>query len=79
MTITIAELENFKNSVVFLNQLRSMPLEVIEFHLENEYGYIIDKSSSIAKKTAAIQTDHSIDGEMAQGCGQSFEQHREAK
>ena len=41
MPLTIAEIEAFKNSVTFLNQLRAIPLPIIEFYLESECGYRI--------------------------------------
>ena len=55
MTMTISELEGFKNSMVFLAQLRAIPLEIIEFYLENECGYLIRSSDSDEEKTIIIQ------------------------
>jgi hypothetical protein len=55
MTITIAELKSFKNSMTFLAQLRAMPVEIIEFYMENECGYIIRKAEDDPEKTVMIQ------------------------
>lgn len=51
MTITIAEFENFKKSMEFLAQLRSIPVELIKFYLENEHGYIVREPKSSKEKT----------------------------
>ncbi len=41
MPITLAEYEQFKKSVDLMNALRKIPLEIIEFYLENEQGYTV--------------------------------------
>ncbi len=51
MTITVAELESFKKSIEFLTQLKSIPVEIIKFYLESEYGYIVTESMSGEEKT----------------------------
>ncbi len=51
MTITIAEYENIKKSMEFLAQLRSIPVELIKFYLENEHGYIVREPKSSKEKT----------------------------
>jgi hypothetical protein len=55
MTITIAELQRFKDSMIFMTQLRSMPIEIIEFYLENERGYLIKAPESGEGKTVLLQ------------------------
>lgn len=55
MTITIAELQRFKDSMVYLSQLRSIPVEIIEFYLENERGYLIKAPESGEEKTVLLQ------------------------
>lgn len=55
MTITIAELESFKNSITHLAQLRAIPLPIIEFYLENECGYRIQEASAGEEKPLLIQ------------------------
>jgi hypothetical protein len=50
MTMTIAEFEKFKKSIDLLNQLRSIPLETIQFYLESEHGYIVQKPRTGEKK-----------------------------
>lgn len=54
MTMTIAELQGFKNSMTFLAQLRAIPLQIIEFYLENECGYIIKGVRSDEEKIVMI-------------------------
>lgn len=41
MPITLAEYEQFKKSVDLMNALRKIPLEIVEFYLENEHGYTV--------------------------------------
>lgn len=55
MTMTISELEGFKNSMAFLAQLRAIPLELIEFYLENESGYFVRESDQDEEKPIIIQ------------------------
>lgn len=62
MTITIAELQRFKDSMVYLNQLRSIPVEIIEFYLENERGYLVKEADSGDGKTVVIQPPRSQNG-----------------
>lgn len=62
MTITVAELQRFKDSMVYLSQLRSIPLEIIEFYLENERGYIIEEFESGDEKTVIVQPPRSQNG-----------------
>ncbi len=62
MTITIAELQRFKNSMVYLSQLRSIPVEIIEFYLENERGYLVKESDAGDGKTIVIQPPRSQNG-----------------
>ena len=62
MTITIAELQRFKDSMIFMTQLRSMPIEVIEFYLENERGYLVKEADSGDGKTVVIQPPRSQNG-----------------
>ncbi|MCB1826511.1 MAG: hypothetical protein KDJ54_18815 [Candidatus Competibacteraceae bacterium] len=62
MTITVTELQRFKDSMVYLSQLRSIPLEVIEFYLENERGYIIKESEPGDEKTVVVQPPRSQNG-----------------
>ncbi|MFO7640749.1 MAG: hypothetical protein R6X17_05650 [Candidatus Competibacteraceae bacterium] len=59
MTITIAELQRFKDSMIFMTQLRSMPIEVIEFYLENERGYLIKESGPDDEKPVIVQPPRS--------------------
>ena len=59
MTITIAELQRFKDSMIFMTQLRSMPIEVIEFYLENERGYLIKAPESDDEKPVIVQPPRS--------------------
>lgn len=55
MTITLAEFENFRQSVELMQQLRSIPLEIIEFYLENEHGYVVKRSGSDEEKTVIVR------------------------
>ena len=59
MTMTITELQRFKDSMIFMTQLRSMPIEVIEFYLENERGYLIKEPESEGEKTVIVQPPRS--------------------
>ncbi len=59
MTITIAELQSFKDSMVYLSQLRSIPVEIIEFYLENERGYLIKESGPDDEKPMIVQPPRS--------------------
>ncbi len=51
MTITLAEIEAFQKSVDAMKHLRAIPLEVIEFYLENEHGYVVRRPESSEEKT----------------------------
>lgn len=56
MTITLAEFEEFHKSVELMKYLRSIPLEIIEFYLENEHGYIVKRSESDEEKTVIVRS-----------------------
>ena len=55
MTITLAEFEKFSKSIELLNKLRSIPLEIIEYYLENEHGYVVKKSELSEEKTVVVR------------------------
>ena len=55
MTITLAEFEEFHKSVELMKYLRSIPLKIIEFYLENEHGYIVKRSESDEEKTVIVR------------------------
>ena len=55
MTITLSEFEEFHKSVELMKYLRSIPLEIIEFYLENEHGYIVKRSESDEEKTVIVR------------------------
>ncbi len=55
MPITLAEFEEFQKSVDSMKHLRSIPLEIIEFYLENEHGYIVRRSQSDEEKIVLVQ------------------------
>lgn len=64
MTITLTEFEKFSKSIELLNELRSIPLEIIEYYLENEHGYVVKKSESSEEKTVVVRPSRlSEDGE----------------
>ncbi len=55
MTITVAESEDFHNTMKLIRELRSIPLEIIEFYLENEHGYVVKKAESNDEKTVIVR------------------------
>jgi len=55
MTITLAEFEEFHKSVELMKYLRSIPLEVIEFYLENEHGYVVKKADLNEEATVIVR------------------------
>ena len=55
MTITVAESEDFHNTMKLIRELRSIPLEIIEFYLENERGYVVKKAGSNDEKTVIVR------------------------
>ncbi|MDS4042449.1 MAG: hypothetical protein RKP20_14890 [Candidatus Competibacter sp.] len=55
MTITVAESEDFHNAIKLISKLRSIPLEIIEFYLENEHGYVVKKAESNDEKTVIVR------------------------
>jgi hypothetical protein len=71
MTITLAEFEKFSKSIELLNKLRSIPLEIIEYYLENEHGYVVKKSESNEEKTVIVRPSRLPEDEEGQGEGAS--------
>lgn len=55
MTITLSEFEDFHKSVELMKYLRAIPLEIIEFYLENEHGYTVKRSESNGEKTVIVR------------------------
>ncbi len=55
MTITLAEFENFRQSVELMKQLRAIPLEIIEYYLQNEHGYVVKKADSNEEETVIVR------------------------
>ena len=55
MTITVAESEDFHNAMKLISRLRAIPLEIIEFYLESEHGYVVKKAESNDEKTVIVR------------------------
>lgn len=55
MTITLAEFEEFHKSVELMKQLRVIPLEIIEYYLQNERGYVVKKADSNEEETVIVR------------------------
>ncbi len=55
MSITLTEYEQFKKSVDLMNALRKIPLEIIEFYLENEHGYTVRSVGEECEKPEIVR------------------------
>lgn len=58
MTITLSEFEDFHKSVELMKYLRAIPLEIIEFYLENSAGYTVKRSKIDGEKTVMVRPIH---------------------